>query len=523
MKPKLLNKILIGITLILHCQQIYSQTQSNLGIGYNSISTSDIKFLIEFFASDELAGRNTGSVELSIAEKFLISQYKLAGLTPVPGKNSMVQEFSLIHSRKLNTTSFTVFNKKDNSSSKFAYMEDFVMASDHAKQLNISAPLIFAGYSYKDESKNYNDFNGIDVKGKIVFSLVEPPPVADTPKGPFGILRLLKKRASMAQEAGAIGIIFIGESYFQLGITKFRDLVNQPKAWLDEPDAAIPLIIGGYKLGDAIVVGSGFTSSQEFIEQFKEDGLSGTSQIKNIIGQFDLELDLNTIKTNNIIAYLEGSDPILKDEVVIVGAHYDHLGTSDSGAIFNGADDNASGNMAILEIANAFSKDKIKPKRSLLFISFSAEELGKLGSIHYVENPFIPLDKTTAMFNLDMIGRNSIDSIFIVGSNFLSNEFHQIIEDSFTKENFKIDYTFNSVEHPDRIYFRSDNYSFGIKNIPNVQITSGHHNDYHQATDTIDKINFEKIAKISKSLYKAIKETANLNHKLKSDGILVKN
>tara|TARA_B100001250_G_scaffold175206_1_gene150685 strand:- start:41 stop:1081 length:1041 start_codon:yes stop_codon:yes gene_type:complete len=221
------------------------------------------------------------------------------------------------------------------------------------------------------------------------------------------------------------------------------------------------------------------------------------------------------VKGENVLGYIEGTD--LKDELIIITAHYDHLGKHDT-LLFNGADDNGSGTAAIMEIAQAFmiaKKEDKGPRRSILIMAVSGEEKGLLGSKYYTENPVFPLKKTVVNLNIDMIGRvdyyhDTTNYIYLIGSNMLSQELHDISE-KINKEYIKIelDYTFNSEEDPNRYYYRSDHYNFAKNNIPVIFYFNGLHDDYHKVTDTVEKIDFKKIETITRLVFLTAWEIAN--------------
>lgn len=230
------------------------------------------------------------------------------------------------------------------------------------------------------------------------------------------------------------------------------------------------------------------------------------------------------VKGENIIGFIEGSD--LKDEIVVITAHYDHLGVKEDTLIYNGADDNGSGTSAIMEIAQAFmlaKKEGNGPRRSVLIMPVSGEEKGLLGSKYYTDNPIYPLENTIANLNVDMIGRidqnhDNPDYVYLIGSDRLSSELHQISED-INKQyfNFELDYTFNAEDDPNRYYYRSDHYNFAKNNIPVIFYFNGIHEDYHKPTDTVEKINFEKIQKISRYIFLTAWELANRDERPRLD------
>ena len=227
------------------------------------------------------------------------------------------------------------------------------------------------------------------------------------------------------------------------------------------------------------------------------------------------------IRGENVLGFIEGSD--LKNELIIITAHYDHLGKHDS-LIFNGADDDASGVAGAMEIAEAFmmaKNDGKGPRRSILIMPVSGEEKGLLGSKYYTDNPVYPLNNTIANLNIDMIGRlddwhNTGNYVYLIGSDRLSLDLHNINEEvnkKYTK--LTLDYRYNDEEDPNRYYYRSDHYNFAKNNIPVIFYFNGVHEDYHRPSDTIEKLDFSKIKRISKLVFLTAWELANREEKIK--------
>ncbi len=229
----------------------------------------------------------------------------------------------------------------------------------------------------------------------------------------------------------------------------------------------------------------------------------------------------------NVIGFIEGSDDVLKKEFVFVTAHYDHLGMSDSTRIFQGADDNASGTAAVIEIARAFAEAKKKgmgPKRSVVCMLVCGEEKGLLGSKFYVEFPMFPLDRTVVDINIDMVGRvddrhaNNPDYIYVIGSNRLSQSLHEINEYANTHyTKMELDYRYNAKDDPNHFYERSDHYNFAERGIPAIFYFNGTHPDYHKTTDTPDKINHAAAAKRAQLAFYTAWDIANRPVKLPLD------
>src|SRR5690606_5964611 len=260
-------------------------------------------------------------------------------------------------------------------------------------------------------------------------------------------------------------------------------------------------------------------------EQIQSSGKPKPAKLKCNLQPFQDKLD-SRLAGENVLGYIEGTDPALKKELVVVTAHYDHLGKKGS-SIFNGADDNGSGTSMVLEIAQAFAEAKKSgtgPKRGVLCMLVSGEEKGLLGSKYYVEHPVFPLENTIVNINVDMVGRidakyaGNPDYIYVIGADRLSSDLHAINErmnEEYTQ--LTLDYTYNAESDPNRYYYRSDHYNFAEKGIPAIFYFNGTHDDYHRPTDTIDKINFEKMEKIGRLIFHTAWEIANRDERIKVD------
>lgn len=231
--------------------------------------------------------------------------------------------------------------------------------------------------------------------------------------------------------------------------------------------------------------------------------------------------------TENVLAIIKGSD--LKDEVIVISAHYDHEGVDKKGNVYYGADDNSSGTVALMEMAEAFKiavDNGFRPRRTILFLHTTAEEIGLHGSRFYTENPLLPLENTVANLNIDMIGRvdpyhenlGNENYLYLIGSDRLSTELHyisEIVNEKFTA--LDLNYRYNEADDPNRYYFRSDHYNFAKHGIPVIFYFNGEHPDYHKITDTPDKINFELLEKRTKLIFHTAWQIANQNTRLVVD------
>lgn len=270
----------------------------------------------------------------------------------------------------------------------------------------------------------------------------------------------------------------------------------------------------------------GHTKAAEYLKNFYiSKNISsplGENNYFQIIPTAHLKPNLNP--SENVVAFIEGSEK--PNEIIVISAHLDHLGIR-NGEIYNGADDNGSGTVAIMEIAEAFQKAKEagnSPKRSILFLHVTGEEKGLLGSKYYVNNPIFPLKNTITNLNIDMIGRvddaheKNPNYIYLIGSDKLSTQLHNIseeINEKFTQIN--LDYTFNDDEDPNRFYYRSDHYNFAKNNIPIIFYFNGTHQDYHEPSDTPDKINYELLQKRAQLIFYTTWEIANRENRITVD------
>lgn len=255
---------------------------------------------------------------------------------------------------------------------------------------------------------------------------------------------------------------------------------------------------------------------------------SSLRKIKECSLSFQVSMGNKTVSTENVLGFVPGDKK--QDEVLVITAHYDHIGKRRSGEgdlINNGADDDGSGTVAVMEMARVFAKAKAEghgPARSILFMAVTAEEQGLLGSLYYTRNPIFPLSKTIANLNIDMIGRRdekhkaSPPYLYVIGSDKISTALHQLSErTNNTYSKLVFDYVYNDEAHPDRLYYRSDHWNFAQKNIPIIFYFDGIHEDYHRVTDQVDKIDFELLHKRTQCIFYTAWEIANRSEWLERD------
>lgn len=506
------------------------------------ISQSQLHQYLSFLSSDILQGRDTPSRGLDIAANFLAAhlfQWGLKGagdsLPDGKGDRTFFQNMALLRS-KINPAKTTItINGK-----KFSFGKDFISTP---VATSITAPLAYVKNGVIVKEKNINPYKGIDVKGKIV--VIQ----GGLPKGvTFGDL-VGKKGVdydtppNFAMNNGAAAVIVIptakalahwkeGEKNYvekgEITVLKFIGLDKQPVVSITASEELISALFEKENTG---VSSMWKKSSADSVPSFV---FSSATQVTLAISTDD-----DTVNTQNVVAVLEGSDPKLKNEYVAFSAHYDHVGIGvsvDGDSIYNGADDNGSGTAALLACAEAYAKGE-KPKRSLLFIWHAAEEKGLLGSKYFVRYPTVPLENIITLINADMIGRSKPDSgvdafnddltlrneVFVIGSDMISTEVGRLNEEvnkSFL--NLKLNYKFDNPLHPLKLYYRSDHYNYAKNNIPIIFYFDGLHEDYHQVSDEIEKIDFEKLTNVAKTIFAVGWRLANLPQRPKVDKNLYK-
>jgi len=464
-----------------------------------------LKANVKFLSSDELEGRYAGTPGIEKAATFITEQFAKNGLKMFG--SSYTQNFDVPIEGQLDSTSFidmAVFVPKPGvPNDKIKPRSNKLGAGSEWLHLGWSksgvanGELAFVGYGISAKELSYNDYEEIDVKGKVVICLTSSPD-GDKKDSKFGKYTSYTSKTLKAQEMGAVGIIFLKIQGDSANVFDNLD-------YYDASYIKIPVV-----QANRFAINRFFPRNADLVTSEKE--INNTKKPKsfilpNVTCNINMKINMKQTSTSNLFGYFEGSDSALKSEYVVVGAHYDHLGlrkprNSKSGAkeIHNGADDNASGTTAMLELMERFGKEK--PKRSMIFIAFAAEEMGILGSKHFVANPPIKLETISSMLNLDMVGMSKKDSVEIWGLG-TADEFDAIVNKTTDAQGLKITKV-QTGKGP------SDHSSFAKKNIPVLMFFSGFHPNYHQPTDDWDKLNYDGMSKIVNAATEIAKEMANL-------------
>lgn len=436
---------------------------------------------IKFLASEDLQGRGTGSPELEKAGRYLVDQYKALGLRPAFGK-SFLQPFKVTTNAKLGTKNqFT-----DSINGKKLKVEQDFIPFNFSSSGTVSGEVVFAGYGITAKEYNYDDYEGLDVQGKIVLVLRYEPQIYDDKSVFAGKVYTrhsqLDAKAINAKMHGAKGIILINNPITSPNDTERLDTFGRTAG---PSEAGVPYL----QLKPAFVepwMKAAGKDLKEIVDGIDQDLKPRSFQFPaSVTVNFHIDLVRESRTVHNVGAYLPGET----DEYIIIGAHYDHLGLGEQfsmapnmvGKPHFGADDNASGTAGTLELASFFQRGS-KPRRGILFLNFSAEELGLLGSGYYVDHPAFPQEKCVAMINLDMIGRMQ-DHTIIVGGAGTGSTFQALLDQAIPNHpDLKLEISDQSGVGS------SDHTSFTTRGIPVLFFFTGLHLDYHRPTDTWDRI-----------------------------------
>lgn len=475
---------------------LYSFDAARLGM--LSITAVESKHHVNILASDEFQGRGSGTAGQWLAAKYIATEFVHYGLKPAGNDQRYYQDFEIVH-RDLGATRLVI--ERGTQQIDFSLKSGYIPFSFTGEN-DLEAEIVFAGYGITAPEHSYDDYRDIDVRGKLVLVLRHEPRENDA-TSVFNGKRLtehatFENKARNAQRHGAVGMLLVTDPNGHENLApqgywpRFLRRADGRGKWqlatkTDFPDFPAIWISGA--AADEIVHDSG-TTLPELQRSIDTTMQPASREIPGVRVGVSVELEVERRETQNVLGLLEGTDPDLRDEVVVVGAHYDHVGII-NGLIHNGADDNASGTAGLLEIAEAFAELPRPPRRSVLFIAFSAEELGLLGSAFYVANPVIPLHKTVAMINMDMISRNEEDEVTVIGSK-RSRELHELN----IAANHEIGLTLKY--DGERFFDRSDQANFARHRIPVIFYNADIHPDYHRPSDDSHKINPNKLARVAR-------------------------
>lgn len=492
-------------------------TQEDIINYANTITQDELKEMLFVYASDEFEGRETGEPGQKKAVEYLKKFYEDAGIPSVTEGNYFQEvPLDIVKTPKV---SISV------NGTSYNYFDDFISQTAAATGTFAATEVVYAGYGIDDEK--YSDYTDLDVTGKVVVvKSGEPKDAAgnhiisggkERSKWSNGRQAIASKRDA-AKDKGAKALFYMDTELFK----RYSDFYRQreetggskrltlPKKEGSDPELYYFLI--GENLGKALV-----------------GNINESTDVATVATKLDVNYESVTVSqpSENVAAIIKGSEK--PDEYVVISSHLDHIGVNAKGEINNGADDDGSGSVSMLEIAEAFkaaADNGHGPKRSIIFLHVTGEEKGLLGSKYYTDyEPLAPLANTVANLNIDMIGRidpkrteGDRNYIYLIGSDKLSTDLHNLSEEvNTTYTNIEFDYKYNDENDPNRFYYRSDHYNFAKNNIPIIFYFNGTHDDYHRPSDTPDKIEYDLLENRSKLIFHTAWEVANREQRVVVD------
>ena len=446
-----------------------------------TITQNELKKHLKIISSDEYEGRETTTIGQKKAAAYIKNHFIENNIRSAFKDTGYYQEFPV------DVLDFSKVELSYNNT-KLTFIDDFYPYGNPANKNYENISIVNVGYGIINKERN--DYLGKNTEGKVVF-IKQGLPTDENINKKEGNWR---RKVQTASKNGAVAIVFLKSDYKNTDL-RIKEYLKNPLMQLHGNQITKPLP-------------PVFVVDEKIIKELNQD--SNTISFNTRVSQ--------TKTGENVLGYIPG----LTDEIIVISAHYDHIGY-DRGEICNGADDDGSGTSSLMSISKAFQKafdEGNKPKRGILFLAVSGEEKGLFGSQFYTENPVFPLSKTIANLNIDMVGRQDTvqqdnNYIYLIGSDRISKELH-IINETINKEHvgFKLDYTYNALDDPNNFYQRSDHYNFAKNNIPVIFYFGGLHEDYHQPTDDYEKIDFLKLERVSRFVFLTAWELAYRNKTL---------
>jgi hypothetical protein len=534
---RLLKSALMSVCPLLLAHTLLAQAPADKAIEFaETITAADLEKHLRVLAADDMQGRETGTPGQKKAAAYLAKQYTDLGLKAINptdnGQTSYYQPFSLY--RK----TWGAFYLRGKSGPALAYQKDFIVNGIVNVPTESVYETVFAGYGIDDPA--YSDYATIDVRGRAVVILDGEPRKAD---GTYWIGRSSKpskwsetdawrSKVTLAKDKGASHILIVSAE----DAAGFRRVAAERSAMMGrfnrlglKPVAENTGSFGTFLITAQTAVALLGTTDAQLKKAGDQINRTGKTDAGSLKGEVHLRAERkdDIIQTENVMGLLEGTDKA--SEVLVISGHYDHIGVNADGQVNNGANDDGSGTVSVLEIAEAFVKAKAAgngPRRSVLFLTVVGEEKGLLGSQYYADmKPALPLENTVADLNIDMVGRvddlhagKSDNYIYLIGSDKLSSELHAISEETNGKYiGMELDYKYNDPKDPERIYYRSDHYNFAKHKIPIIFYFNGLHADYHRPGDDVEKIDFNLAQKTARLVFLTAWEIANREKRLAVD------
>jgi Peptidase family M28/PA domain len=511
---------IFGVILIAGLACAQDGMRSRVAAGLDSIDVARLKADLTFLSSDALEGRRSLERGSEVAIQWIASEYAKVGLKPLAG-DSYLQPVPVIE-YTVDRAAASLMIQHGGKASTFHAPDATINFSN---ETTVAGPVVFAGYGISAPELGYDDYAGLDVKGKIVLIFNHEPQAMDDAsifngRGNTRYTNATYKALNAARH-GAIAVLAApdpnspppaGRGGRGGTAQAAQNRPRIPSEALAEGGAGVPVVTISAQVAASLFEAAGKKAAEVQSAIDAKPSPSSFAIPDTQVEVHNVLSERRRANSYNVAGMIEGSDPALKNETVIFSGHFDHDGTGPLG-ILHGADDNGSGTVGVVELARAFSLNPVKPKRSVVFMVFAAEERGLLGSYYYVSHPLRPLATTRAHINFDMIGRNEAadprvqteispdtsNELGLIGTHY-SPDYRAVVERANELVGLKLTYKWDR-DAANNVLFRSDQYPFLQHDVPAVWWFTGFHPDYHQVTDTVEKINFEKMAKILKLAY----------------------
>ena len=546
-----LSWIVLSILLV-NCGISFSQTK-----GLSTITEKELRYHLEFLGALEFRGRETPSPELEIATLYLGNWAKDAGLKPILKDGSFYQTVPITVTA-VSQPNTKIRISRGNGERFFSYGKSF--GGNFSGSGSYSGTVVFTGLGLSNPEKGWDDLKDLNLSGKVVLIMDEQLPAS----GPVTSSRLSARIAVIRNKGAAAVFSILSPEREAKGFKTFEKIPAGrmgtlydsqrtsfgPPAARTTPQAVSPasqapptsptsptsqasqttqtapvipprpsLPFGQAEISHELaadILGISIAEVGAMFDMVKEGKQVPSKTLSEVRVQLDVKTESYPSTSRSVIGIIEGTDPVLKNEYIVVSGHHDHLGIS-NGEIMAGADDNATASVALIEIAQALLVER--PKRSVIIAWFTGEEKGLNGSHYFVNNCPVPVEKISTCLNMDMLGRNNADSLFLVGSDLISSELDAAINkvNKQSKINFGFSYVYSNLTHPSSVYTRSDHYPFIRFGIPSVWFFCGFTPDYHTPKDVLEFIDYKKFFKITKLVYLTAFETANKMELLKLD------
>jgi Zn-dependent M28 family amino/carboxypeptidase len=499
--------------------------------GLASINQSDLKSYMTFFASDEMMGRETGTPQNDAAALYLKTNLMRLGLKPASGADDYFQKIPLVRTR---TDKKNTFLKINNNQGENVFSTDSIITLIRpSSSLEFTGKLVFAGYGFTDKDKGYNDLSGIDLKDKIVLVMTGKPESEISDRSEFFDENVEGLKIMSIIGGGAKAVLLVYDPTSKFNDAYESGLANMVSSdavtFKDKKEFSLPaqILFITRNAADALLKTTS-SSLKQMQEKIISTGKPASAEVQDITVAISTSIEKSEFSGSNVIGIIEGSDPVLKNESVIYTAHFDHTGIGANGEINNGADDDASGSMALLEVAEAFTRLKKKPLRTIVLAWMNGEEKGLLGSEYYADHPLIPLENTLSDINLDMVGRSKMaaDTGKLYGFEMNVTQPRELIVYTAHESSELLDIMYASAKESgltikdmgrDIPAGSSDHVPFREKGIPALCFHSGIHADLHGPGDDVNKIDFDKMERSSKLAFLIGYKLANQRERIAID------